>query len=39
LLYIAIVFAVIHVVVFGRKLGRPEPADDGEPHNPLEERF
>jgi basic amino acid/polyamine antiporter, APA family len=39
LLYIAIIFAVIHVVVFGRKLGRPEPADDGEPHNPLEERF
>jgi len=39
LLYIAIVFAVIHIVVFARKLGRPEPADDGEPTNPLEHRF
>jgi hypothetical protein len=39
LLYIAIVFALIHFVVFGRKLGRPEPRDDGEPANPLEERL
>jgi basic amino acid/polyamine antiporter, APA family len=39
LLYIAIVFAVIHVVVFARKLGRPEPTDNGEAANPLEERF
>lgn len=39
LLYIAIIFAAVHVVVFARKLGRPEPADDGEPHNPMEERF
>jgi APA family basic amino acid/polyamine antiporter len=39
LLYISIIFAVIHFVVFGRKLSRPEPKDDGEPTNPLEERF
>jgi APA family basic amino acid/polyamine antiporter len=39
LLYIAIIFAAVHVVVFARKLGRPEPINDGEPANPLEERF
>jgi basic amino acid/polyamine antiporter, APA family len=39
LLYISIIFALIHFVVFGRKLGRPEPVDDGEPTNPLEERL
>jgi len=38
LLYIAIIFAVVHFVVFGRKLGRPEPKDDGEPANPIEYR-
>jgi basic amino acid/polyamine antiporter, APA family len=36
LLYIAVVFALIHFVVYGRKLGRPEPVDDGEPPNPME---
>jgi APA family basic amino acid/polyamine antiporter len=38
LLYISIVFAVIHLVVFAMRLGRPEPADDGEPLNPMETR-
>jgi basic amino acid/polyamine antiporter, APA family len=38
LLYIAIVFALVHFVVFGRKLGRPEPKDDREPANPIEYR-
>jgi APA family basic amino acid/polyamine antiporter len=38
LLYIAIIFALVHFVVFGRKLGRPEPVDDGEPPNPMELR-
>ena len=38
LLYIAIIFAVVHFGVFGRKLGRPEPLDDGEPPNPIEYR-
>jgi len=27
LFYLAIIFAVIHLVVFGRKLGRPDAAD------------
>jgi basic amino acid/polyamine antiporter, APA family len=39
LLYISIVFAVVHLVLFGSKLGRPEPAVDGEPKNPLEDRM
>ena len=39
LLYISIAFAVIHLGVFGARLGRPEPADDGERANPLEKRF
>jgi APA family basic amino acid/polyamine antiporter len=39
LLYISIVFAVIHLGVFGGRLGRPEPIDDGEPSNPLENKF
>lgn len=39
LLYISIIFALVHFVVYGRKLGRPEPVDDGEPANPLEDRF
>jgi basic amino acid/polyamine antiporter, APA family len=38
LLYISIIFAVVHFGVFGRKLGRPEPKDDGEPANPMEYR-
>ena len=38
LLYIAIVFALVHFVLFGIKLGRPEPIDDGEPPNPMELR-
>lgn len=38
LLYISIIFAAIHLVVFGMRLGRPEPADDGEPANPIENR-
>jgi basic amino acid/polyamine antiporter, APA family len=39
LFYISIVFAVVHLVVFGMRLGRPEPANDGEPRNPLEDRI
>ena len=39
LLYVSVLFAVIHLIVFATKLGRPEPIDDGEPPNPLEERF
>jgi APA family basic amino acid/polyamine antiporter len=38
LLYISIVFAVIHLGVFAGRLGRPEPVDDGEPANPMENR-
>jgi APA family basic amino acid/polyamine antiporter len=38
LLYIAIVFAVIHLIVFASKLGRPEPIDEREPANPIEMR-
>jgi APA family basic amino acid/polyamine antiporter len=38
LLYISIVFAVVHLIVFAMRLGRPEPADDGEPLNPMETR-
>lgn len=36
LLYIAIVFAIIHLGVFAAKLGAPEPLHDGEPVNPIE---
>ena len=39
LLYISIAFAVIHLGVFGGRLGRAEPANDGEKVNPLEKRF
>ncbi len=39
LLYISVVFAVIHFFVFGNRLGRPEPVNDGEPTNPLENKF
>jgi APA family basic amino acid/polyamine antiporter len=38
LLYISIVFAIIHLIVFATKLGRPEPATDGEAANPMENR-
>jgi APA family basic amino acid/polyamine antiporter len=38
LLYISLVFAVIHLGVFAASLGRPEPIDDGEPKNPMETR-
>jgi APA family basic amino acid/polyamine antiporter len=38
LLYIAIGFAIVHLVIFASKLGRPEPKDDGEPPNPMELR-
>lgn len=38
LLYIAIVFALVHFALYGTKLGRPEPKDDGEPPNPMELR-
>jgi APA family basic amino acid/polyamine antiporter len=39
LFYISIVFAVIHLGVFGARLGRPEPVNDGEAKNPLETRI
>ncbi len=38
LLYISIVFALVHFFVFANRLGRPEPIDDGEPSNPMESR-
>ena len=38
LLYISIIFAIVHLGVFGAKLGRAEPVDDGEPLNPMEKR-
>ncbi|RYF86105.1 MAG: amino acid permease [Chitinophagaceae bacterium] len=38
LLYISIVFAVVHLGVFGASLGRPEPLNDGEASNPMEKR-
>jgi APA family basic amino acid/polyamine antiporter len=38
LLYISIIFAVIHIIVFAKSLGRPEPVNDGEPLNPMEKR-
>lgn len=38
LLYISIIFAVVHMVVFGMRLGRPEPTNDHEPANPMEFR-
>ncbi|MCW3112320.1 MAG: amino acid permease [Segetibacter sp.] len=39
LLYISIVFALVHFFVFANRLGRPEPTDDHEPTNPLEKRI
>lgn len=39
LLYISVVFALVHLFVFGNRLGRPEPVNDGEPVNPLENKF
>ena len=39
LLYISLLFALVHLFVFGNRLGRPEPLNDGEPTNPLEKRF
>jgi APA family basic amino acid/polyamine antiporter len=39
LLYISVIFAIAHLVVFGMRLGRPEPVNDGEPRNPLEDRM
>ena len=39
LLYISIIFALVHLFVFGNRLKRPEPVDDHEPVNPLEERI
>lgn len=36
LLYISIVFAVAHLLIFAARLGRPEPRYDGEPKNPIE---
>jgi APA family basic amino acid/polyamine antiporter len=36
LLYISIIFAVVHMGVFANRLNRKEPLRDGEPVNPLE---
>jgi basic amino acid/polyamine antiporter, APA family len=38
LLYIAIIFAIIHLGVFGAKMGKADPVSDGEPDNPMEHR-
>jgi basic amino acid/polyamine antiporter, APA family len=39
LLYISIVFAVVHIGIFASSLGRPEPKEDNEGVNPMEKRF
>jgi APA family basic amino acid/polyamine antiporter len=39
LLYISIIFALVHFFVFANRLGRPEPKDDLESINPLEQRI
>lgn len=39
LLYISIIFALVHLFVFGNRLKRPEPVDDHERVNPLEEKI
>ncbi len=39
LLYISIVFALVHFFVFANRLKRPEPIDDHETVNPLENRM
>jgi APA family basic amino acid/polyamine antiporter len=36
LFYISIAFAVIHLAVFGMRLGRPEPVDDKRSKNHME---
>ncbi|GAB4092515.1 amino acid permease [Flaviaesturariibacter terrae] len=38
LFYISLIFAAVHLVVFGMRMGRPEPLTDGEPANPIENR-
>ena len=38
LFYISVILAVVHLGLFGAKLNRPEPIDDGEPANPMESR-
>jgi hypothetical protein len=37
LLYISIIFALVHFFVFAARLGRPEPKEDYHPINPLKE--
>lgn len=39
LLYISILFAIIHILSYALKLGRPEAIEDNEPPNPLEQKF
>jgi APA family basic amino acid/polyamine antiporter len=38
LLYISLLFAVIHLGVFGARLNRPEPAHEEEPANTVDVR-
>ncbi|RYY84146.1 MAG: amino acid permease [Chitinophagaceae bacterium] len=38
LLYISLIFAAIHLVVYSLRLNRAEPLHDGEPVNPMETR-
>lgn len=38
LFYISVIFAVVHLGVFAARLGRAEPANDGEAGNPMENR-
>jgi APA family basic amino acid/polyamine antiporter len=38
LFYIALIFAVGHIIWYATRIGRPEPTNDGEPANPMERR-
>ncbi len=38
LLYVAIIFAIIHLGAFGAKMGKPDPVNDSEPANPMENK-
>lgn len=37
LFYISLAFAVGHIIWYATRIGRPEPVNDGEPKNPMED--